>query len=287
MLFRSAPATSAWPEFDQGRALPRAIRNVLDNQLLLLVPPGTLLLGDESGEGEAAERPGGGDRGPLSVEITRPFYVGRIEVTAGRYERFVQAAGRAAPAYWGGSSCPAELRELPVICVSWEDARAYCAWAGLRLLSEAEWEYCAKSPREGASAGPWPWGKARPNTRLANFDPLPPLRLQNRDWRCWLSAAEAHAEGKSPWGILNLGGNVAEWCRDWYLEEWYSVLANREGLPIADPEGPHFGLGRVVRGGSWCSPEGRLRSSARDMAEPGSRYTFLGFRCARDASTVR
>ncbi len=279
------PETASFPDFEQGMRLPKAIRNVIDGQTMVLIPPGKMILGDEQGTGDPAERPRGQRKSTLVVEITRPFYVGRTEVTNARYQMFVLSTGHAPPPYWGGKRCPVELLDFPVVCVSWKDARAYCEWAGLRLLTEAEWEYCAKSPLDGRSVGPWPWGKRRPDTSLANYDPTPPLRLKEKDWRFWLHPAGAEERGETPWGLLQMAGNVAEWCGDWYRESWYTTLAERGGI-VLDPKGPPFGLGKVIRGGSWCSPEGELRSSARQMAPPDEKFTFLGFRCARDARTV-
>ncbi|GEM_PF-2124039 len=283
---QNKPETAFFPDFERGRALPKAIRNVIDGQTMVLVPSGKMIFGDEAGTGDPDEKPRGQDKSALVVEITKPFYVGRTEVTNARYQMFVASTGHTPPPYWGGKRCPVELLEFPVVCVSWKDARAYCEWAGLRLLTEAEWEYCAKSPVDGHSVGPWPWGKRPPDTSLANYDPTPPLRLKEKDWRFWLQPAGAKERGKTPWGLLQMAGNVAEWCRDWFRESWYTTLAERGGI-IRDPQGPPFGLGKVIRGGSWCSSEGELRSSARQMASPGEKFTFLGFRCARDAQTVR
>ncbi len=283
---RNKPETASFPDFEQGRKLPEAIRNVIDGQIMILVPPGKMILGDEQGTGNPDERPMGREKSALVVEITRPFYVGRTEVTNARYQMFVLSTGHTPPPYWGGNRCPKELLDFPVVCVSWKDARAYCEWAGLRLLTEAEWEYCAKSPLDGRSVGPWPWGKRPPDTSLANYDPTPPLRLKEKDWRFWLQPAGAEERGKTPWGLLQMAGNAAEWCRDWYRETWYTTLAERGGT-VRDPQGPPFGLGKVVRGGSWCSPEEELRSTARQMAPPDEKFTFIGFRCARDAETVR
>ncbi len=283
---RNKPETASFPDFEQGRKLPKAIRNVIDGQTMILVPPGKMILGDEKGGGNPDERPRGRKKSTLVVEITRPFYVGRTEVTNARYQMFVRSTGHTPPPYWGANRCPRELLDFPVVCVSWKDARAYCEWAGLRLLTEAEWEYCAKSPLNGRSVGPWPWGKRPPDTSLANYDPTPPLRLKEKDWMFWLQPAGAEERGKTPWGLLQMAGNAAEWCRDWYRESWYTTLAERGGT-VRDPQGPPFGLGKVVRGGSWCSPEEELRSTARQMAPPDEKFTFIGFRCARDAETVR
>ena len=283
---RNKPETGSFPDFERGRALPKGIRNVIDGQVMVLVPPGRMILGDEEGIGDPDERPEGQEKSRLAVEISRPFYMGRTEVTNAGYQKFVLSTGHTPPQYWGGKRCPKELLDFPVVCVSWEDATAYCEWAGLRLPTEAEWEYCAKSPLEGRSAGPWPWGKGAPSTSLANFDPTPPLRLKQKDWRFWLKPAGANGMGKTPWGLLQMAGNAAEWCRDWYRTTWYTTLSRRGGV-IRDPQGPPFGLGKVIRGGSWCGTEREIRSTARQMASPHEKFTFLGFRCARDACTVR
>ena len=288
--------------------LPTAVTNRIDDQTFLLIPPGTMVLGDEGGDGEPDERcladpelygrrPAGPDRvrltrprvakSRLDIEITRPFFVGLTEVTNRSYNRFVRATGHPAPPHWPEGRCPADLLDYPVIQVSWHDARSYCQWADLRLLTEVEWEYCAKSPEAGRAMGKYPWGRGRPTRDLANFDESEPRRaLDLEKWRFYLLKAGEGRSGRTRWGLRNLAGNVAEWCADWYRATWYTTLAHADRAGRRDPVGPPYGLGRVVRGGSWYTGRHSLRASARDFASPGAKYPFLGFRCALDAEKV-
>lgn len=190
--------------------------------------------------------------------VTLPaFQLDRTEVTQAAYARCV-AAGVCAPP--GAGYDPAARPTHPVVAVSWTDAQAYCAWAGGRLPTEAEWERAAR----GADERTYPWGGAPPDCTRANYS------------NCGMAAkpvASAPA-GASPVGAHDLAGNVEEWVADWYSSSYYFTG------PDVDPQGPATGTTRVVRGGGFRSPSGALRTFVRATLRPDLSSDDLGFRCA-------
>ena len=183
----------------------------------------------------------------------------RTPVTVAAYRRFAEATGRAmpeAPRFNHGW----EKEDHPIVNVSWEDAKAYCEWAGGRLPTEAEWEHAARAGKEGLK---YPWGDEI-GEKHANYG-------QN--------AGGTSAVGSYPandFRLYDMAGNVWEWVADQYEPNYYSKS------PKKDPQGPASGEGRVLRGGSWSLDPQDLRASVRPGLQPGSRVDFIGFRCARE-----
>lgn len=218
------------------------------------IPAGTFVMGDDAGE--ADERPA--HRVRLSA-----YSIDRDEVTVARYRACV-AAKRCAPP--GG---PQGGDDAPASWVSHRDAAAYCAFAGGRLPTEAEWERAAR----GTDGRSFPWG-AEPDCARANFgnyqgegrcpnNPGVPVRVGS------------YPGGAAPSGARDLAGNVWEWVADLYDPRYYARS------PAADPPGPLRGERRVVRGGACCSMFGLPRSANRLAFPPDYRDDDIGFRCAR------
>jgi formylglycine-generating enzyme required for sulfatase activity len=202
-----------------------------------------------------------------------PFALDRAEVTVEAYQRCV-AAG-ACPARGRGPSCnaPGPERALhPANCVPWTAARDYCAWAGGRLPTEAEWERAAG----GAEGRLYPWGSQAPDARLAvaHAHDVPP----------GTAPVCSRPAGRTPEGLCDLAGNVFEWVADAYDAAAYRALAP----DVRDPRGPCGGAfpcqvaaRRVLRGGGFALSGHLLRASARSSEAPDrADLAWVGFRCA-------
>lgn len=186
------------------------------------------------------------------------YYIDKYEVTNALYGKFMQATGRSAPTLWGANfNGPAQ----PVVGVSWDDAEAYCKWAGKRLPTEAEWEKAAR----GTDGRKYPWGEqwdsSRANSSEAKLNKTAPVG--------------SYPAGASPYGAHDMAGNVWEWVADWYDANYY------QRAPGSNPKGPDSGQYRVLRGGSWLHVPWLLRSATRFWYVPTGRSYIIGFRCAQ------
>jgi formylglycine-generating enzyme required for sulfatase activity len=172
----------------------------------------------------------------------------------------------------------AQRLDHPVVHISWNDAQAFCRWAGLRLPTEAEWEYAA---RGGLEQKRYPWGNQREPGgihRMNVWQGRFPHHNTGEDG--FLGTAPVDAFPPNVYGLHNMTGNVWEWCADWFSATFH--LAG----PRANPAGPPDGAQRVMRGGSYLCHESycfRYRVAARSSNTPDSATGNLGFRCARDA----
>ena len=190
------------------------------------------------------------------------FRIDTTEVTVEAYAACVNGGFCSTPDVAGGCNWGVVGREThPVNCVSWYDAQAYCGWAGKELPTEAQWERAAR----GGDGRRYPWGNATLTCARANY---PGCVSQTEP-------VGSHTSGASPYGALDMAGNVWEWVADWYDSAYYS------SSPKSDPPGPTGGSGRVLRGGSWAN--GSIRASERARTDQlAARVAHYGFRCASE-----
>jgi formylglycine-generating enzyme required for sulfatase activity len=241
--------------------LPKLPATVIgkDGAPMVLVPAGEFIMGSEQGDD---------DEQPVHRVFLDSFYLDTFEVTNGRFARFVEAIQSEPPWGFADQETPVAHAEQPVRWVNWLEATGYCLWAGKRLPTEAEWEKAAR----GTEGRIYPWGHDPPTAAHAVFglkegaETVAPIG--NRD------------QGRSPYGVHDLAGNLYEWVADWYDETFYTTQ------PTINPRGPVEGTVKVQRGGSYINGPYRLRSAFRTKSDPTEHDAHVGFRCAQDALTL-
>ncbi len=247
---RSAPSTAAPPP--RTPAKPAEV----DAQGMLRVPAATFPMGSSDQHAPPNERP------PHSITV-KPFAIDRTEVTVRDYRSCVDKK-RCAPPSRTHAACTFDLGdpELPINCVRWSDADAFCRANGKRLPTEAEWELAARGP----SPNLYPWGNTKPSCVLAA------TLVREMSPKSCSGARPAkvgvHAAGASPFGVLDMIGNVEEWVSDFYSEHVASVA-------------PRAGASHVLRGGGWLSAPSASRATTRNWGSMMEAGPNVGFRCAR------
>ncbi len=228
--------------------------NPKDGLKYVWIPPGSFQMGCSSGDNECSD-----DEKPSHrVTLSKGFWIGQTGVTVSAYKRFAAGAGRQMP------SAPSFNRDwandkMPIVNMNWDDAHAYCEWAGGRLPTEAEREYAARGGSTEARYGP----------------------VEEVAWYGANSGNQTHRVGEkraNGFGLFDMLGNAWEWVNDWYDARYYS------GSPATDPSGPsssQYRL-RVLRGGSWGNFPGGVRVSGRYRGGPDYRNVGAGVRCVQE-----
>ena len=200
----------------------------------------------------------GSDEKPQHKVYLDGYWIYKYEVTVAQYRKFCKATGLNMPEApsWGWKD------DRPMVNVSWYNAAAYSRWARVRLPTEAQWEKAAR----GTDGRKFPWGNEWDKSKCAN------------SMGQSLSSTKpvgSYASGASPYGVMDMAGNVWEWCADWYDANFYAKA------PTRNPKGPSTGAFRVLRGGSWCRDlELNFRAAYRLIIDPAFRLNYFGFRCA-------
>jgi len=227
-----------------------------DGMTMVYVPEGEFVMGSNDGES---------DEQPVHSVTLEAFWIDLTEVTNAMYDRCVQDGVCFRPlvhqSFLTSYYYNPNYADYPVMYIDWFNARDYCEWAGVRLPTEAEWEKAAR----GTDGRTYPWGEDAPNCSLANL-----AGCSDRP-----SAAVSHEASQSPYGALNMAGNVWEWTSSLDIEYPYEAGDGREDLAVRDL--------RILRGGSWGTLANHLRTTRRYGDDPkynGYSASGFGFRCA-------
>jgi formylglycine-generating enzyme required for sulfatase activity len=226
---------------------------------MMLIPAGEFTMGSNTGDG---------DEKPVHKVYLDAYYMDKLEVTNVFYSACVSADACKPPthkdaftrsSYYGNP----QYDDYPVVYVNWDMAKTYCEWRSARLPTEAEWEKAAR----GTDAPTYPWGQA--------------VECQKANYQACIdgtSPAGYFEDGKSPYGVYDMAGNVWEWVADWYSENYYGISLR------SNPLGPDSGQARVMRGGSWTRSEYDIRTSNRIRYASTYDNFDVGFRCAMDVT---
>jgi formylglycine-generating enzyme required for sulfatase activity/tRNA A-37 threonylcarbamoyl transferase component Bud32 len=234
-----------------------------DGMTMLYVPEGEFEMGSNTYD----------DEKPVHTVYLDAYWMDMTEVTNAMYEKCVNDGDCDPPqntssythsSYYGNS----QYDDYPVIYVDWNQATAYCEWAGARLPTEAEWEKAASWDDDKQEKRAYPWGDTI-SCSLANY--------WGKDGGCVGDTTEvgSYPSGASFYGLLDMAGNVWEWVADWYNSTYYS------SSPSSNPLGPSSGDYRALRGGSWHYSGSYVRSALRVRSYPTSTDDYFGFRCSR------
>jgi len=246
--------------------------------MLLNIPAGNFLMGSSDADisnylklFSGSLRSWFTDEQPQHTVYLDAFWIDQTDVTNAQYAKCVAAKFCRAPAnissgrrnaYYGNSG----FADYPMVNVDWNMAKAYCEWAGRKLPTEAEWEKAAR----GTDGRIFPWG-SEVDCNKANY----------RDCVGDTSRVGSYPAGASPYGALDMAGNVSEWVADWYDSAYYWFNNAYSGIRTSsNPTGPDYGQSKVLRGGNWDYFSDGMRTASRADNDPTFAESDIGFRCA-------
>jgi formylglycine-generating enzyme required for sulfatase activity/predicted Ser/Thr protein kinase len=241
-----------------------------DGIIMVYIPAGTFTMGSNDYDND--------EKSPHEV-LLDGYWLGKTEVTVGQYKAFISDSGHAPLSSSISKYSPGDNH--PVVYVSWEDAVAYCKWLSNKkglsftLPTEAQWEKAAR----GTDQRKYPWGNHDPYYQgkwYANYKAHDSWEKRGEDGFEYTSPVGSYPQGASPYGMLDMAGNVWEWCRDWYESDYY------KNSPRKNPTGPDGGASRVLRGVGWGCNAVDLRCSSRAYGRPSFRGGNVGFRLCQD-----
>jgi formylglycine-generating enzyme required for sulfatase activity len=241
-----------------------------DSSIMVRIPAGAFTMGSDDCDEEFGEH-----WKPAHKPYISEFFIDKYEVSNRQYRKFCDATQRSYPADPNFTENPSYFESFldnPVVNVSWADAVAYSVWAGKRLPTEAEWEKAAR----GVDGRTYPWGEQDPSEGLDGaFYVFGEYGMEESGTR----PVGSFPASSSPYGVFDMGGNVWEWCQDWYSPTYYS------SSPGVDPKGPTSGNERVVRGGYDGRRIGWFLCAGRSYDSPNQPKRSRGFRCAWGAGS--
>ena len=258
------PTVTPLPTLTRLPALVIGSRNMIspkDGMKLLYVPAGNFLMGSTDADTNAQP-----EEKPQHTVYLDAFWIDQTDVTNKLYALCVSdgictppsnTSYLDRPSYYGNF----QFDNYPVVYVTWDDATAYCKWAGRQLPSEAQWEKAAR----GTDGRIYPWGNQAPDDTLLNWHVIAGDT----------TAVGSYPKGASPYGALDMAGNVWQWVNDWYSDTYY------QSSPASNPLGPVSGQYRVYRGGAPYTLNLDIRSAIRGANKPTLSYYSIGFRCSR------
>ena len=234
--------------------------NSIDENGRILIPEGEFEMGSDSGNA---------DERPAHTVHLDAYWLDQTEVTNSQYHACVNKGGCTQPRITSSHNIQDYFWQFtyndhPVINVTWDQAAQYCEWVGGHLPTEAEWEKAAR----GTDGRTYPWGNSPPNKDTLNYN----------SYVGDTARVGSYPSGASPYGVLDMAGNVDEWVADWYIRGYYEISEEK------NPQGPDNGSRRVLRGGSWSDEAGQVRTTYRLDYSPDSAYDGTGFRCAYDGN---
>ncbi len=232
---------------------------------MVLIRAGEFSMGSPEGQGRKDEQ-------PQHQVYLDAYWIDRYEVTGGDFERYLAEHPQQHPTItgWHGRKVRPGMERKPVIGLTWKRCRNYCLWRDKRLPTEAEWERAGG----GVHHRTYPWGEVPPDARRAHFNRC-----------CFINKGDILREmgslerGKTPEGVYEMSGNIAEWVFDWYDARYYQTS------PYKNPKGPPKGKYHVIRGGAWNSLSDYMRVSHRYGQNDGKDFYGIGCRCAKSHIT--